>query len=194
MDRDEFELYKEDLRFNESALPGIVEEAHRLLELQEESEKLEQQLAAVNAQILKIRREFLPEKMKAAGLQTIKLPSGWTVDIKFKVMGSLIKGDKNPMQRVLALDTLKALGGNEIIKNTMHIVIDKGKGNLIPQVVEMLLSLGLNAEVKEDVNPMTLQAWARRQLDEVANVGDFIAESEKIGLFIGNDAKVKKEE
>lgn len=191
---EDFDLYREDLKFNEGALPGIVADANRLLELQEELKKLEEKVKSVKEQIQKLTWELIPDKLKDAGVQSIKLPSGWTVDVKFKVMGSLPKGTKDPQRRVLAIDALRSLGGDEIIKNTLTVVLDRGFDNLAADVIATLeAQFGLHPELQEDVNAMTLQAWARRQLEEVEDVGAFITKAETVGLFIGNEAKVKKE-
>lgn len=197
MDED-FDLYKDDIRFNESKLPGIVADANQAVELEDEIDKLEDKLKLTKARHLKLISEDLPDKMKEAGLQEVLLPSGWRIEIKQKVYGTLPKGDNyqgtgDPAKRSLAIDTVRKLGGEEIIKNTMTIVIDRGKDNFARELAAWLQDqYGLNPIMKEDINHMTLQAWCREQLQEVPDVGDFLSEVEKVGLYVMDVATVKR--
>ena len=195
-EQEDFSLYRDDVRFDESKLGTIVEDANLILELEKEIDNLEASLTATKLRLKRVQTETLPEKMKAAGIADFTLPSGWNIELRMRVQGSLPLGDSSkrgdPARRAEALATLRKLGGEEIIKNSITVVFDRGKDNIAKEAVEILKQYGFDPKVKEDVHAMTLQAWGREQLNEVSDVGQFITEAEKIGLFIGNVAKVKR--
>ena len=191
--RDEDLYYEDALRLDESRLPSITADANRAVALTREIERLKQDLEAAEREYNELTLQRLPEKMKEAGLQQLTLADGWQVEVKRKVHGALPKGVRDVARRLEALEALRRRGGAELIKNTLTVIIDRGKDNVAHEVEHLLRDeFNLDPQLNEDVHAQTLQAWAREQLRESPDVLGFLEDAPKIGLFIADVATIKE--
>lgn len=169
---------------NDQQLLSITEMATELADIDGEVIALEQQLKEVKARKNEIEFGELPEAMNLAGLDEIKLRDGRKITSKFTVRGSL---PKDPEKRHAALEWFRDKGHEDLIKNQITVTLEKGQDNLAGSFVAQMEEAGLFVERKEDINHMTLCAFAREQIQNGEDVP-----VETLGLWSGNQAKVKK--
>lgn len=174
----------EDAGPTDQQLASITEMAIELADLAEEVTALEGQLKEAKGRLNEIEFGELPEAMCLAGLDELKLRDGRKISSRFTVRGSL---PKEPVKRQEALNWLRENGHGDLIKNQITVTLEKGQDNIAGDFAAQMEAAGLAVDRKEDVNHMTLCAFAKEQIIS----GEEIP-VQSLGLWSGNQAKVKK--
>lgn len=151
--------------------------------LDEAIEQQEEALKALKQRLHSLRSVKIPEAMAEAGVGDIfSLASGHIIKLGQFVSGSLPKEED---KRKVAMLVLEQHGGGALIKTEIGLTFGKGDVDEANKLAERLRANGYEPQVKQDVNAMSLQAFAREKLRE----GEELP-LETLGLFAGTVAKI----
>jgi len=150
--------------------------------LEEEIKQLEEQLKAKAKAARKLSEEIIPAKMSELGLESLTLKDGSFVKVKQKVQASI------PIRfRDEAFNWLRENGHGDLIKNQVSATFGKGEDSSANDFIDKISSLGLEPSQKVWVEPMTLKAFVREQINEGKEIP-----MEKFGVFVGAETKISK--
>jgi hypothetical protein len=89
-------------------------------------------------------------------------------------------------RRAEAFQWLRDHGMDDIIKNTVSVRFGRGEDELCSRLLEILGTQGYPAEQAEKIEPMTLKAWVKEQVER----GNEFP-TELFGAYIGQKAIIK---
>ena len=89
-------------------------------------------------------------------------------------------------RRAEAYEWLREHGFDDIIKNTVSVRFGRGEDELCARLINLLGTQGFPAEQAEKIEPATLKAWAKEQVER----GNAIP-ADLFGLYIGQKATIK---
>jgi hypothetical protein len=171
---------------NAAQLTDIEAAVNRALSLMDIVAQLEETLKAHKADLHKLITMTLPDALAAAGTLSLTTTAGVSVSVRDFVNGSLPKGEDHPAERAAAFLWLVNNGGKDIIKTTITCALGRGDYAQAAKIKAAIEKLKLGYVEKEDVHPMTLQAFARERL----KAGKAVP-LETLGLFAGRAAKIE---
>lgn len=184
------ELAADAMSVQDEYLPTIKRQVERTLALMGEAEALQAQLVLVQAEVFKLQSLELPELMIAAGLRDFTMTSGHIVELARIVTGQV---PKEPDRRAIAFGLIRGLpDGATIIKHELSITFDRSEDAQAAKAKKTLEKLGLHPKDQESVHAQTLAKWAREQLDDEKLAPKFLAVAKDIGIFIGQQVKIKE--
>jgi hypothetical protein len=155
------------------------------IELDEAVKGYELAMKTAKSRLHSLRTIKIPEAMAEAGIGDVfSMDTGHVIKLKQFVSGSMPKEDE---KRDLAMKVLAQHGGAALIKTAVGMIFDKGQAHEAQQVADNLRSDGYDVSIKEDVNAMSLQAFAREKLRN----GEELP-LEALGLFAGTTADIKE--
>ena len=137
-----------------SDLQRVVQLAELLLKLRENVERLETQLENAKKGMRRVEQEDLPDLMQELGLETFKLKTGETVEVKPEVDCGITEE-----RRARAHDWLTANGFGGLIKT--EVVAKFGRDEREEAVRAANL---INGEMCERVHPSTLKSFIKEQM------------------------------
>jgi len=137
-----------------SDLQRVVQLAELLLKLRENVERLETQLENAKKDMRRVEQEDLPDLMQELGLETFKLKTGETVEVKPEVDCGITEE-----RRARAHDWLTANGFGGLIKT--EVVAKFGRDEREEAVRAANL---INGEMVERVHPSTLKSFIKEQM------------------------------
>jgi hypothetical protein len=145
-------------------------------------------LARLKDELKEIKDKKLPDALASLGTTSFVIDEGdmegWGVEIKPFVGGILHeKGD----EREAALDYIRNIGGENLIRNTVEAFFDKGQDNAAGEIKEQLKELGITFESKIGIHHMTLISFVKERMKNGEET-----DLDKIGLYAGRAAKMKK--
>jgi hypothetical protein len=180
------DLFFEDQEevLTDDELQRISSTAVALELLEQEISVAEEHLKELKAQHRKISTETLPELMDSVRMQDFTTSDGISVSVSDQVSGSL---PKDMSKREAALQWLKDNGGDGLVKDSISVNLDKGQVELANDLMVELANWGVDPERKEDVNHMSLKAFAREQFGAGVDVP-----FETLGLWRGRVTKLKR--
>ena len=150
--------------------------------LEKEMEQLQEQLKAKAAAARKLSQEIIPARMSELGLESLTLSDGSAIKIKQLVHASI------PVKyREEAFDWLREHGHGDIIKNQVSATFGKGEDTTASNFIDKIEELGYQPQQKVWVEPMTLKAFVREQIDNGSELP-----TDKFGVFIGAETKISK--
>lgn len=170
-------------------LKSISELIQRASDLDSQILAAETFLSELQASKLELLTRDLPEAMTQAGTSKFTTANGgMTVEVKDHVSGSLASLEKSPDKRASQIAYVVNHDGAGIV--TADVVARFGKAN---RDSALKVAQGLQGRddcavsVKEDINHMTLKAWARERLEKGLPL-----DGEQCGLWIGKIAVIKE--
>ena len=129
--------------------------------LQEEMRQLEEQLKAKAQSVRKLSQEIIPAKMSELGLESLTLKDGSSVKVKQLVQASI------PVRyREDAFKLLRDHGHGDLIKNQVSATFCKCEDSSANEFIDKINSLGYEPTQKVWVEPMTLKAFVREQIND----------------------------
>lgn len=158
--------------------------AAELESLEEKIDGLSETLKSVQARKREILEGDLPEEMAALGLETFKLDTGFKIEIKEVVAGSL---PKDPVERQRAFDLIRQYEADGLIKNEMSLLFERGQDNEAKSLLQDLIEEGYNVSLTENIHPQTLAAFVRERLSKGEDVN-----YKALGVYVAKQAKVGK--
>ena len=163
---------------------SISELCNRLLDLQEQARRIEENLKSKNDEIRMLSEQEIPNLMQEAGVSEFKLADGSSVSIKpfYAAKIPVSKTDE-------AFQWLTGNGYGDLIKNTVSLNFGKSEDNLANSLVEDLKSKGHNVSQKKKVEPQTLKAFVKEAIQNGQNVP-----MDLFGIYISNKTTIKTKE
>ena len=163
---------------------SISELCNRLLDLQEQARRIEENLKSKNDEIRMLSEQEIPNLMQEAGVSEFKLADGSSVSIKpfYAAKIPVSKTDE-------AFQWLTGNGYGDLIKNTVSLNFGKSEDNLANSLVEDLKSKGHNVSQKKKVEPQTLKAFVKEAIQNGQNVP-----MDLFGVYISNKTTIKTKE
>ena len=163
---------------------SISELCNRLLDLQEQARRIEDNLKSKNDEIRVLSEQEIPNLMQEAGVSEFKLADGSSVSVKpfYAAKIPVSKTDE-------AFQWLTGNGYGDLIKNTVSLNFGKSEDNLANSLVEDLKSKGHNVSQKKKVEPQTLKAFVKEAIQNGQNVP-----MDLFGVYISNKTTIKTKE
>ena len=161
-------------------IKSISDKCHQLQQLQKQYKEKEEELSKIKSQVRDMEERIIPEMMQEAGVAKIKLKDGTEVEVK------PFYAAKIPESRVdEAFGWLRGQGFEDLIKNTVTANFNRGQDNQVSELIKVCEDHGFAYSKKEKVEPMTLKAFVREQI-ESGNKITF----DLFGVYISNKTKI----
>ncbi len=142
-----------------SDLQRAVQLAELLIQLRTKVEDLEAQLATAKADVRRVEQEDLPDLMQELGLETFRLTSGETIEVKPEVDCS-----STEEKRRAAHDWLSANGFGGLIKTEVVVTFGRGEHDEAEGFAKEVAEQGKAPAVVERVHPSTLKSFVKEQM------------------------------
>ena len=177
----DFEKDADVLKLKDDDIQGISNLAKKAKEIAAEVADLEAVLKERKNSFKKLTEEAIPEALAQTGMTGFMMEDGSRIEVKPFYSASIPVA-----RRAEAYEWLREHGMDDIIKNTVSVRFGRGEDELCARLLELLGMQGYPAEQAEKVEPMTLKAWAKEQVER----GNEIP-MELFGVFIGQKATIK---
>ena len=159
---------------------SISDKCNQLNELQSQLKEKEESISLLKHKIRDMEERIIPEMMQQAGVSLLKLKDGSTVEVK------PFYAAKIPESRVEeAFSWLREKGFEDLIKNTVTASFGRGQDNQVSELIGVCEKFGFNYNKKEKVEPMTLKAFVREQVE-----GGKELPFDLFGVYIANKTKI----
>jgi hypothetical protein len=177
----DFEKDAAALGVKEDGLKGLTALARRAKVLEHEMDELEATLKERKEAYRKVTEESLPEAMAELGMKSFIMDDGSKVDVK-PFYSATISAER----RAEAYEWLRSRNFDDIIKNTVSVRFGRGEDELCARLLDLLRQQGYPADQAEKIEPMTLKAWVKEQIERGAELP-----TELFGVYIGQKATIK---
>ena len=161
-------------------IKSITDKCHQLQELQKQYKEKEDELSKIKSKVRDFEERVIPEMMQEAGVSKIKLKDGTEVEVK------PFYAAKIPESRIdEAFSWLRSNGYEDLIKNTVTANFNRGQDNQVSELIKVCEEHGFAYSKKEKVEPMTLKAFVREQVE-----GGKKVPFDLFGVYIANKTKI----
>ena len=156
----------------------------RLLELQRQITRCEENIKELRSQERLLSENEIPNLMQQSGISSLKLTDGSSVEVKpfYAAKIPVSKTDE-------AFDWLSSNGYGDLIKNQVSLTFGKSEDNVANSLVEDLKSKGHNVSQKKKVEPMTLKAFVKEQIQSGQKLP-----MDLFGVYVSNKTTIKTKE
>ena len=162
----------------------IAQSCNKLLETQKEIDKLEDKLKTFKTTETTLSEQTIPNLMHKAGVSLIKLKDGSAVEVKPFYAARI------PLSKVgEAFTWLRDNGHGDLIKNNVLVTFRRQQDNEAKSLVAELREKGHNVKQAEKVEPMTLKAFVREQIQDGKNVP-----ADLFGVYVASKTKITTKE
>ena len=162
----------------------IAKSCNKLLETQKEIDKLEDKLKTFKTTETTLSEQTIPNLMQQAGVSLIKLKDGSSVEIKPFYAARI------PSSKVEeAFEWLRTNGHGDLIKNNVMLTFGRNQDNEAKSLVVELREKGHNVKQAEKVEPMTLKAFVKEQIQNGKNVP-----ADLFGVYVASKTKITTKE
>ena len=162
----------------------IATSCNKLLETQKEIDKLEDKLKTFKTTETTLSEQTIPNLMQQAGVSLIKLKDGSSVEIKPFYAARI------PSSKVEeAFEWLRTNGHGDLIKNNIMLTFGRKQDNEAKSLVAELRERGHNVIKAENVEPMTLKAFVKEQIQGGKNVP-----ADLFGVYVASKTKITTKE
>lgn len=162
----------------------IAKSCNKLLETQNEISAFEEKLKWLKNTATTLSEQTIPDLMHKAGTTLIKLNDGTTVEVK------PFYSAKIPISRTEeAFTWLRDNGHGDLIKNNVMVTFQRKQDNEAKSLVAELRDKGHNVKQAEKVEPMTLKAFVKEQIQNGKNVP-----SDVFGVYVASKTKLTTKE
>jgi hypothetical protein len=156
----------------------------RLLELQKQITKCEDNIKKLRNEERLLSENEIPNLMQQAGISSLKLIDGSSVSFKPEYYAKI------PVSKTdEAFDWLSSNGYGDLIKNQVSLTFGKSEDNLANSLVEDLKSKGHNVSQKKKVEPMSLKAFVKDEIQKGNNLP-----MDLFGVYVSNKTTIKTKE
>lgn len=176
------ELAGELSTVDESGMSRMAKLARQQLQLEKRLEELDEEMKEVARSLKQVQEEEIPNLMFELGVQSFKLTDGSEIKVQKYYAASIPKD-----RQVEAFDWLNQNGFGDLIKNQVATNFVRGQEQQAEAFAQECSDRGLAVNTKKWVEPMTLKAFAREQVESGADLP-----SDLFGLYVGNKAKIEK--
>jgi hypothetical protein len=176
-----FETDSEAFALADDQLSGIAALGKRAKQLEKELDEFELEFKKRKEQYRKMIEESIPEALASLGMKSFKMEDGSSIEVKPFYSASITEA-----RRAEAFEWLRDNGFDDIIKNTVSVRFGRGEDELCARLLNLLGEKGYPADQAEKIEPMTLKAFVREQLER----GNEFP-TELFGVYIGQKATIK---
>lgn len=169
-----------NIDIDQGSVKSISDKCNDLKNLQKQIEEQEEKLKTLKNKSRDLEERVIPEMMQEAGVSLLKLADGSTVEVK------PFYAAKIPESRVdEAFSWLRNRGYEDLIKNTITASFGRGQDNQVSELIKVCEDNGFAYNKKEKVEPMTLKAFVREQVE-----GGKELPFDLFGVYIANKTKI----
>ena len=169
-----------NIDLSQDSVKSISDKCNQLNNLKKEIEKDEENLSLKKHKVRDMEERIIPEMMQEAGVSLLKLSDGSTVEVK------PFYAAKIPESRIEeAFSWLRSKGFEDIIKNTVTASFNRGQDNEVSELIKVCEEHGFNYNKKEKVEPMTLKAFVKEQVEAGKELP-----FDLFGVYIANKTKI----
>lgn len=180
----DLEQISKSITLDTTAMEDIATACNKLLDIQKEVSALEDQLKKKKEQELKLSEQDIPNLMQKAGAASIKLTDGTAVEIK-PYYGARIPASRTEE----AFNWLRENNFADLIKNNVTLTFNRNEDNQAKALVDDLRNKGHNVKQAEKVEPMTLKAFVREQIEKGKDVP-----ADLFGVYVATRTKLTTKE
>jgi hypothetical protein len=180
----DLEQMSKNITLDTTAMEDIATACNKLLDIQKEVSALEDQLKKKKEQELKLSEQDIPNLMQKAGAASIKLTDGTAVEIK-PYYGARIPASRTEE----AFNWLRENNFADLIKNNVTLTFGRNEDNMAKSLVDELRQKGHNVKQAEKVEPMTLKAFVREQIEKGKDVP-----ADLFGVYVATRTKLTTKE
>tara|TARA_B110000211_G_C13827432_1_gene442018 strand:- start:187 stop:729 length:543 start_codon:yes stop_codon:yes gene_type:complete len=159
----------------------ISEACNKLTSQNQKVETLEKSLKEAEEESRRLSEEVIPTLMQQAGVSSIKLDNGTSVEVS-PYYYAKISEDK----KAEAFQWLRENDHGDLIKNNVSVSFGKGEDSNAVNLKSELEAKGLVVDQKQDVHWQTLRGFVKEQIEKNKTLP-----SETFGLYIANRTKIK---
>jgi hypothetical protein len=167
---------------DESGVSRMAKLARDQLLLEQRLVQLEEETKEVTRALKQVQEEEIPNLMSELGVQSFKLVDGSEIKVQKYYAASIPKE-----RQAEAFDWLNRNGFGDLIKNQVATNFVRGQEQHAEAFAQECVDRGLAVNTKKWVEPMTLKAFAKEQIETGADLP-----SDLFGLYVGNKAKIEK--
>ena len=180
MDKIDIEKISSKVDLDKTSVKAISEKCNHLKKIQKQIEEDEEKLSLLKHKARDFEERIIPEMMQEAGVSLLKLDDGSTIEVK------PFYAAKIPESRVdEAFSWLRNRGHEDLIKNTITASFGRGQDNQVSELIKVCEDNGFAYNKKEKVEPMTLKAFVREQVE-----GGKELPFDLFGVYIANKTKI----
>ena len=162
----------------------IAQSCNKLLETQKQIAKIDEQLKKFKEIETTLSEQTIPNLMQKAGVSLIKLKDGSSVEVKPFYAARI------PSSKVEeAFGWLRQNGHGDLIKNNVMVTFQRKQDNEAKSLVADLREKGHNVKQAEKVEPMTLKAFVKEQIQDGKNVP-----ADLFGVYVASKTKITTKE
>ena len=180
----DLEQLSKEITIDTSVSQDIAELCNKLLDVQKEVTTLEDKLKKKKEEELKLSEQDIPNLMQKAGVAALKLTDGSSVEIK-PYYGARIPASRTDE----AFDWLRENNYGDLIKNNVTLTFGRNEDNVAKTLVDELRQKGHNVKQAEKVEPMTLKAFVREQIEKGKDVP-----ADLFGVYVATRTKITTKE
>jgi len=172
----------QEVNVTDDGLQTISVLAETQLELEEGIEEKQNELKVLKEKHRRISEEQLPDALMEVGVSEFKLKDGTKISTATYYSARITPDTKE--------DAFSWLRGNnfaDLIKNTVSVSFGRDEDEIAQILLNELNGQGLNTTQKEWVEPMTLKAFVREQVEKGADLPH-----NTFNIFIGQRTKIKR--
>ena len=163
-------------------LGNISDLGRQLSELEDKIQIEEEHLKTLKDEHRKISEDLLPNKLRELGVSEFKLADGTSMSILQYYSARI-----TPENREVCFHWLENNGLGDIIKNTVSANFGRGEDEAASELMTQLEDDGHSLVQKKWVEPMTLKAVVREQVEKGNDLP-----LDAFNVYIGQKIKVKK--
>ena len=160
----------------------IAESCNKLLDIQKKISTAEEEMKKLKEVETTLSEQTIPNLMQQAGISMLKLADGSSVEVK-PFYSARIPASKSEE----AFNWLSNNGHGDIIKNTVTVSFGRKENDSALKLADELAGQGLDPTQKKWVEPMTLKAFVREQVE---NGNDLPLET--FNVYIGQKTRIIK--
>ena len=180
----DLEQISKSITLDTTAMEDIATACNKLLDVQKEVSELEHKLQKKKEEELKLSEQDIPNLMQKAGAASIKLTDGTAVEIK-PYYGARIPASRTEE----AFNWLRENNFADLIKNNVTLTFGRNEDNVAKSIVDDLRNKGHNVKQAEKVEPMTLKAFVREQIEKGKDVP-----ADLFGVYVATRTKLTTKE
>ena len=176
----DIEKMSTSIDIDQNSVKSISEKCNQLKDLRNQIEDAEEKLSLLKNKSRDLEERIIPEMLQEAGVSLLKLADGSSVEVK------PFYAAKIPESRVEeAFSWLRGNGFEDLIKNTVTASFNRGQDNQVSELIKVCEEHGFNYNKKEKVEPMTLKAFVKEQVETGKQLP-----FDLFGVYIANKTKI----
>ena len=172
----------EERPMGDATLKALTEKSNELQDLTNKVEELEIDLGKLKASLRELSEITIPNMLSELGLSEITLKDGCKINTATYYSASIKEENREE-----AFSWLDENGFSDIIKNTVSVSFGRDEDDSAKKLASELEDTGFTTSQKKWVEPMTLKAFVREQVEKGSDLP-----LETFNVYIGQKTKVIK--